>query len=157
MHVIRPMQLMDIDQVHRIEETAHRAPWSRNILKDCVLVGYDCRVLEQIDVLGKRVVGYIINRYSDNVCHILNLCIATGKQKKGLGKFLLKSVLASLTNGGVIDTVILEVRPSNAAAIAMYEGFGFATSEIKVGYYKDVNGTEDALLLKKSLVPGASS
>jgi len=151
MHLIRPMQTSDIDQVHQIELTAHRAPWSRTILRDCVLVGYDCRVLEQVDVRGKRVVGYIISRYSDNVCHILNLCIDVKQQKKGLGKFILKTVLGSLKSP-VVDTIILEVRPTNLAAIALYEGFGFQHGEIKRNYYKDENGTEDALLLRKSLI-----
>lgn len=150
MHIIRAMLSADIDQVHQIELTAHRTPWSRAILRDCVLVGYDCRVLEQVDIRGKRIAGYIISRYSDKVCHILNLCIDVPQQKKGLGKFLLKTVLNSLKSN-VVDTVILEVRPTNLAAIALYEGFGFQSGEIKRNYYKDENGTEDALLLRKIL------
>ncbi|MGQ3891106.1 ribosomal protein S18-alanine N-acetyltransferase [Legionella sp. CNM-4043-24] len=150
MHIIRPMQLGDVDRVHKIELAAHRAPWSRTIIKDCVLVGYDCRVLEQIDFRGKMIVGYIISRYSENVCHILNLCIDVSQQKKGLGKFLLKTVLGSLKRKD-IDNIILEVRPTNLAAIALYEGFGFQHDEIKRNYYKDENGTEDALLLRKIL------
>lgn len=147
---VRSMQFGDIDEVYRIELCAHLAPWSRDILSDCVLVGYDCRVLEQINARGKQLSGYIISRRSINTYHILNLCIAPMYQNKGLGKFLLKNVLDSL-NSSIIDTILLEVRPSNQAAIKLYEAFGFHTDSIKKGYYKDTHGEEDALLLKKEI------
>ena len=38
---VRAMQQTDIDSVYAIELQAHRAPWSRQILSDCVTVGYD--------------------------------------------------------------------------------------------------------------------
>lgn len=151
MHIIRPMNTLDIDRVHEIEKSAHRAPWSRDILRDCVLVGYDCRVLEQIDFRGKHIEGYIISRLSEREYHILNLCISEKQQRKGLGKFILKTVLASLNSGGLADSVMLEVRPTNQAAISLYEKFGFVHSGMKRNYYKDTNGTEDALVLRKVL------
>lgn len=141
---IRPMQQSDIDRVYEIEVMSHRAPWSRDILSDCVLVGYDCRVIES----KKRIEGYVICRYSFNVCHILNLCVAVSAQRKGYGRSLLRAVLSSLVNTN-FDTVILEVRPSNVAALALYEKFGFRKDAIKEAYYQDENGYEDAILLKK--------
>lgn len=145
---IRPMQQGDIDQVYAIEISSHRAPWSRDILRDCVLVGYDCRVLEVTDNSVKKIVGYIICRNSLNVCHILNLCIAVKEQRKGYGQKLLEEILISLLRSNS-DSVILEVRPSNDAAIKLYQKFGFETDLIKKGYYKDEHGEEDAILLKK--------
>lgn len=148
MLTVRAMQADDVDDVYAIEVSTHQIPWSRGILGDCVLVGYDCRVLEQTDDKGKHIVGYIICRRSFNTCHILNLCISATCQNQGFGKFFLKSVLDSLA-GGLVNAVILEVRPSNLAAIKLYESFGFSRDEIKVGYYKDEKGIEDAWLLKK--------
>ena len=150
MLTVRSMQLTDLDDVYRIETSAHRTPWSRGILDDCVLVGYDCRVLELTDAGSTRIVGYIICRLNFNTCHILNLCIEPSCQNKGFGKFFLGSVLDSLA-GGLTNTVILEVRPTNSVAIMLYEAFGFQRDEIKKGYYKDDKGEEDALLLKKIL------
>ncbi|HAT8995733.1 TPA: ribosomal-protein-alanine N-acetyltransferase, partial [Legionella pneumophila subsp. pneumophila] len=43
---IRRMKDSDIENVYSIETNVHIAPWSKDILRDCVLVGYDCRVLE---------------------------------------------------------------------------------------------------------------
>lgn len=148
MLTVRAMQAEDVDEVYAIETSAHKIPWSRGILGDCVLVGYDCRVLEQTNESGTRITGYIICRKSFNTCHILNLCIDTSCQNQGFGKFLLKSLLDSLV-GGLANMVILEVRPSNLSAIKLYESFGFYRDEIKSEYYKDDKGVEDAWLLKK--------
>ncbi|KTC78342.1 ribosomal protein S18-alanine N-acetyltransferase [Legionella brunensis] len=145
---IRPMKQGDIDQVYAIEQSAHRAPWSREILSDCVSVGYDCQVLEIIRTSVKQIAGYIICRKNFNVCHILNLCIAIPEQRKGYGQKLLEAVLNSLANSNS-NTVILEVRPSNSAALKLYEKFGFREDIVKKGYYKDESGEEDAILLKK--------
>lgn len=148
---IRLMLQNDIDNVYDIEKSTHRAPWGRDILSDCLLVGYDCRVLELPNDDSTKIIGYIISRYSFNVCHILNLCISLAYQGEGYGQLLLKSVLDPLSNNKAINTVILEVRPSNTAAIALYEKFGFNQVSIKKGYYNDGDRLEDAILLKKML------
>lgn len=148
---IRRMKESDIDNVYSIETNVHISPWSRGILRDCVLVGYDCRVLEigngENSILG----GYIISRISDNNCHILNFCIAKPLQSKGLGRKLIQTVLYSLSKFSHIQSVVLEVRPSNFSAIHLYKSLGFEEAEIKKGYYKDANSVEDAILLKKTL------
>jgi [ribosomal protein S18]-alanine N-acetyltransferase len=147
---IRPMQQEDIDRVYAIELSSHRAPWSREILSDCVLVGYDCRVLELITDGIRQVVGYVICRHTADIYHILNLCVDHSQQKQGYGGMLLQAILNTL-NKPRINTVILEVRPSNVAALALYKKFGFLQESIKKGYYKDNMGEEDAILLKKVL------
>jgi len=147
---IRPMQQSDVDSVYAIELASHRAPWGRDILSDCILVGYDCRVIEIAKEGIRKIVGYTICRNNFNICHILNLCVATPEQRQGYGKLLLQAVLSSLKKA-TINTVILEVRPSNVAAIKLYEQFGFQQDSIKKGYYKDNNSEEDAILFKKIL------
>ncbi|HHU0096299.1 TPA: ribosomal protein S18-alanine N-acetyltransferase, partial [Legionella pneumophila] len=141
----------DIENVYSIETNVHIAPWSKDILRDCVLVGYDCRVLEINNGDSSILAGYIISRISNNSCHILNLCIAKPLQSKGLGRKLLQTVLYSLSKYTQTESVILEVRPSNSAALHLYETMGFEKVEIKKDYYKDKNSVEDAILLKKLL------
>ncbi|HAU0394171.1 TPA: ribosomal-protein-alanine N-acetyltransferase, partial [Legionella pneumophila] len=146
---IRRMKDSDIENVYSIETNVHIAPWSKDILRDCVLVGYDCRVLEINNGDSSILAGYIISRISNNSCHILNLCIAKPLQSKGLGRKLLQTVLYSLSKYTQTESVILEVRPSNSAALHLYETMGFEKVEIKKDYYKDKNSVEDAILLKK--------
>ncbi|HAU0728229.1 TPA: ribosomal protein S18-alanine N-acetyltransferase, partial [Legionella pneumophila] len=143
---IRRMKDSDIENVYSIETNVHIAPWSKDILRDCVLVGYDCRVLEINNGDSSILAGYIISRISNNSCHILNLCIAKPLQSKGLGRKLLQTVLYSLSKYTQTESVILEVRPSNSAALHLYETMGFEKVEIKKDYYKDKNSVEDAIL-----------
>jgi ribosomal-protein-alanine N-acetyltransferase len=148
---IRRMKQTDIDAVYFIEMDVHKAPWSKEILRDCVLVGYDCRLLEMKN--GEHLIpgGYIISRLSDQSCHILNFCIASPLQSKGFGRKLLQSLLFSLSTCSHIKNVLLEVRPSNAQAIHLYSSLGFEQVDVKKDYYKDIHGIEDALIFQKML------
>lgn len=145
---IRPMKESDVDDVYTIETNVHIAPWGKEIIRDCVLVGYDCRVLEFIDETNRILIGYIIIRQSNTMAHILNLCIAKEYQSKGYGRKLLQTVLDSLTNH---DGVVLEVRPSNSAALHLYQSMGFHQDQIKKDYYKDGERCEDAIFLRKNI------
>jgi len=146
--LIRRMDFNDVDQVNTIEQSGHLAPWTKKILSDCILVGYQCYVIlpENSPVIR----GYVIYRCKLTICHILNLCVAPHYQNQGFGKLLLEFLLTSLENTGV-DCIHLEVRPSNTAAIKLYEGLGFIRDSIKKDYYNDEAGCEDALVLKKLL------
>lgn len=148
---IRRMTESDVDAVYLIEKNAHIAPWSREILRDCVRVGYDCRLCEVDEESKLHIGGYIISRHSNKCCHILNFCIAKPFQSKGYGRQFLQKVLFSLTESQHIDYVILEVRPSNKAALSLYQTMGFEQVEIKPGYYIEDNNIEDAIVLKKIL------
>jgi [ribosomal protein S18]-alanine N-acetyltransferase len=150
---VRPMVDADIEDVYAIETSVHIAPWNKSILRDCVLVGYNCLVLE-INVDNQWVLGgYIICRHKDEYYHILNFCIAKLMQSQGYGRKFLQKVLNVLALNKEIKYIILEVRPSNKGALYLYKTLGFELAEIKKEYYKDNNKTEDAILLKKILRP----
>ena len=140
----------DLDNVYAIEIAAHRAPWSREIIRDCLLVHYDCRVIEVGAPLETVIAGYIICRYDDNICHILNISVAPELQGQGYGQFLLQTIIDSLA-GTIIKSLILEVRPSNLHAIHLYQKKGFQQVGLKQGYYLDDQSIEDALVLQKKI------
>ncbi|KTC78639.1 ribosomal protein S18-alanine N-acetyltransferase [Legionella cincinnatiensis] len=148
---IRSMTEADIDAVYAIEKNVHIAPWNRDILRDCVRVGYDCRVFETNVADKPVIIGYIICRISNNCSHILNFCIAKSYQSQGYGRKFLQNVLNSLIQLSHIEYVVLEVRPSNKIALSLYHSMGFEQAEIKPAYYTDNNNVEDAILLKKML------
>ena len=145
---VRPMQTLDVDKVYAIELAAHRAPWSSGIISDCVMVGYDCRILEIGSLEEPQLASYIISRYSESVCHVLNLCVAPALQGKGYGRILLQDVIDNPLVSD-ISLVYLEVRPSNHVALRLYQKMGFSQIGIKEGYYQDENGIEDAIILQK--------
>lgn len=150
---IRRMHNKDIDAVYAIETEVHLAPWTRGILKECVLVGYDCRVLEvdygESFLLG----GYLIARQSNNNYHILNYAVAKTLQQQGYGRLLLQTVIDSLSPSEIIQSITLEVRLSNQIAIHLYETMGFQRTSIKQGYYNEGPDTEDAIVLELLLKP----
>jgi ribosomal-protein-alanine N-acetyltransferase len=76
--------------------------------------------------------------------HILNLAVHPSKRRRGIARRLLSEGLAQARALGA-ELAWLEVRPSNNAARALYESFGFKEAGRRPGYYDDTQ--EDALLL----------
>lgn len=151
---VRRMTESDLDTVYEIETRSHITPWKKNILNDCLLVGYDCWVLECRQQDSSTLVGFLIARCSESKCHILNLCIDKSQQLQGYGRTLLTSYLAFVSHYSQIHTILLEVRKSNSAALHLYNALGFEHTETKKDYYVDVNGSEDAVVLEKKMSCG---
>ena len=148
---VRAMLNTDIDRVYAIELVAHRAPWSRDILSDCVFVGYDCRVIEIEDEGAFELASYIICRYNETICHVLNLCVAPALQGKGYGNVLLQNVI-DFPAQPTTESLLLEVRPTNTPALRLYHKMGFQQVGVKRGYYRDESSIEDAVVLQKQLI-----
>ena len=77
---------------------------------------------------------------------INNIAVSENYRRKGIARALLQKMLSDLS---CADSVTLEVRKSNAAAIALYESFGFEHVGERRGFYE--KPTEDALLMTKIL------
>jgi ribosomal-protein-alanine N-acetyltransferase len=143
---IRVMRPGDVLDVVTIEREAYQFPWSEGIFRDCLRVGYLCRVV----VAGEQVVGYGVMSVGAGEAHVLNLCIATGYRCRGLARQLLLSLLECAAAAGAQEA-FLEVRPSNTTAIRLYLALGFEQVGMRRGYYQAVNGREDAAVLKLAL------
>jgi ribosomal-protein-alanine N-acetyltransferase len=143
---IRPMTNADLAQVFAIERASYAFPWSEGIFRDCLRVGYVCRVL----VLEGRIAGYGVMSMGAGEMHVLNLCIAEAQRRRGLGRHMLDHLLERGAAAGVADA-FLEVRPSNAVAQRLYRSLGFQQIGTRRGYYQAVGGREDACVLKLSL------
>lgn len=145
--IVRPMQAGDIDQVARLERVAYEYPWTEGIFRDCLRAGYDCTVLEGDN---GAVQGYCIMSVAVGEAHLLNLCVHPDRQRCGLGKDLLERVVERARAGGARH-MFLEVRPSNTAALALYQGAGFYQIGQRRRYYKSHEGREDAIVLSLKL------
>lgn len=143
---IRPMRAADVPAVVLIERAAYQFPWSEGIFRDCLRVGYVCRVV----VDGEDVVGYGVMSVGAGEAHVLNLCITEGQRCRGLGRQLLRSLLECAAAAAAAEA-FLEVRPSNTTAIRLYLAMGFEQVGMRRGYYQAVNGREDAAVLKLAL------
>lgn len=143
---LRLMVPADVDAVMAIEQAAYEFPWTEGILRDCLRVGYSCWVLEHWD----RIEGYLILSVAAGEAHLLNLCVHPRCRRQGHGRRLLEHALDVATRLGA-DTLYLEVRVSNDAAIALYRGHGFNEIGIRHDYYPARNGREDALVMARVL------
>lgn len=140
--LIRPMEIMDIKRVMKVERAAYEFPWTPNIFRDCLRVGYYCCVIED----NTEVIGHAVMSYAVGECHILNVCILPEYQRLGMGKRVIKQLLeVGERNGARI--AFLEVRLSNIAAYRLYESLGFTEVGIRKDYYPVEEGREDAMIL----------
>jgi [ribosomal protein S18]-alanine N-acetyltransferase len=144
--LIRDMGFDDVAAVLKLEQQSYAFPWSDGIFRDCLRVGYYCCIVE----LDLQVIGYAIQSHGAGEAHVLNLCIAPHYRGRGVGSNLLGHLLEFAKGLGVVD-VFLEVRPSNTAAIRLYQGEGFAQIGVRRGYYQAVGGREDAVVLRRRL------
>jgi ribosomal-protein-alanine N-acetyltransferase len=144
--VIRPMRALDVSEVVAIERASYQFPWSDGIFRDCLRVGYICRVVS----LGRQVTGYGVMSVGAGEAHILNLCVADAFRCRGAGKKLLLCLLER-AHAAAMTEAFLEVRPSNTTAIRLYQSLGFEQVGTRRAYYQAVNGREDAAVLKIGL------
>lgn len=139
---MREMATADVDTVHAIEQAVQPYPWSRGNFSDSLAHGYLCRV----DEAEGEVRGYAILMPLMEEAELLTIGVSAAHQRKGLGRALLNGML-DLARAGNMKRVFLEVRVSNAAAIALYRSAGFAEVGVRRGYYQNASGSENALVM----------
>ncbi|MBM3306800.1 MAG: ribosomal protein S18-alanine N-acetyltransferase [Candidatus Eisenbacteria bacterium] len=139
---VRPMTADDLDAVCEIEQAVFAMPWSRQSFEN--EVSGDTRSMSFVAEEGGRVEGYLVAWHVVDELHIGNLAVRPDRQGEGLGARLVAAALAAAAGRGIRHAA-LEVRVSNARAIAVYERCGFRGVAIRRGYYED-NG-EHALVM----------
>jgi ribosomal-protein-alanine N-acetyltransferase len=142
---IRRLSLQDLDGIVAIENAVYPTPWSRSMFAG-ELAKPSSLSLGAFDAQEGGLVAYlIVSRYVD-AWHIMNVAVHPESRRQGVASRLLDE-LFELTSGDPRRGYTLEVRVSNATAIALYERFGFEPSGIRRGYYTD--NREDALIMWK--------
>ncbi len=144
--LIRHMELADVAEVVSIEQECFSSPWSARSFASCV-ADRDV-VLSVVGTVEDKIVGYAISWVVPPEIHVGNLAVSAAFRRLGIGRCLLQTVLAYGRRIGCL-VAHLEVRVSNAAAIALYQQMGFRKVGVRRGYYED-NG-EDALLMSLNI------
>jgi [ribosomal protein S18]-alanine N-acetyltransferase len=149
---LRRLALDDLAAIEEIERRSYRTPWSRSMFAGeiskpssiCLgAFGADG------DEDGGMLHGYlIVSRYVD-AWHVMNVAIDPDHRGHGIATILLER-LFELTADDARRGYTLEVRVTNAVAIALYERLGFEARGIRRGYYTD--NREDALIMWKDPV-----
>ncbi|HEY7656222.1 MAG TPA: ribosomal protein S18-alanine N-acetyltransferase [Burkholderiales bacterium] len=142
----RRMTAADLDGVVAIEEAIYPHPWTRGNFSDSLAADYDCWIVE----CGGEQAGYCVVMIAAGEAHLLNLSVAGPWQRRGLGREILGFVLQLARRRGA-QRILLEVRPSNQAARALYAAAGFTEVATRQGYYPAGAGREDAIVLQLQL------
>jgi [ribosomal protein S18]-alanine N-acetyltransferase len=137
---IRRLIYADLPHVIAIERRSFPTPWSLAmfVLELSKASGICLAALD-----GDELVGYSVCSRYDTVWHLMNVAVDPDRRREGIAAALLQALFDEADTPG--EQYTLEVRPSNAAAIALYESFGFKRAGLRKGYYHD--NKEDALIM----------
>ncbi len=141
---IVPMNREHIGQIAEIENECFSTPWSEQALTD-ELTNENAHFLTA--VFDKRVIGYIGVIEICGEADITNVAVTTTYRRLGIAEKLLKSAEDGAKERKC-ESITLEVRISNKAAISLYEKNGYKQAGIRKGFYDKPK--EDALLMTKT-------
>ncbi len=139
--LLRPMQPSDLSAAMELDALCLPKPWSEAVWREELWSPFGLYlVLEE----GGGIFGQIGVRHVLDELHITTLAIRPERRRQGYARTLLRAALAAFPEA---RRVHLEVRPTNAAARALYEALGFQRTGLRRRYY----GDEDALLMTLDL------
>ena len=141
-----PMQERELGWVAEQDRQLYPFPWSAGNFEDSLRAGHSAWTMFD----GCEPVGYGVLMMVLDEAHLLNISVVASRQRGGLGRHLLDHLTGVARQAGATQ-FFLEVRPSNAAALALYARAGFALIGRRKGYYPAVEGREDALVMRAEL------
>jgi len=142
---IRKLAKSDVPAVLAIlQESPEAAAWSQESLLQLASADPTAWIAE----MNGGVAGFLIGRIAGDEFEILNMAVSRALRRSGIGSNLLESALEFSRIAGSASAY-LEVRASNAPAIALYARHGFTECGRRAQYYRDP--IEDAVLLSLCL------
>ncbi len=143
--IVKQLEFHDLDDAYIIEASSFTDPWSESLWVGFLPLSYG--VFEAGQLLGYAQCSRVLDE-----AELLRMAVLPSHRAQGVGVQLLQAVCAKLATCGVAK-LMLEVRQSNLAAIALYRSCGFVIEGQRQNYY-EVEGSaqgESALLMSKSL------
>ncbi len=143
------MALPDLDDVMAVERAAFRHPWSSELFRRELMHDWSTVLLCLSRPAGRtegapRVLGFIIFWLVHDEVHVLNVATHPAVRRQGIGRLLMSQAIERGRRTGA-SLVTLEVRRSNAGALALYRELGFRPIGIRPNYYVDEG--EDAVVM----------
>jgi ribosomal-protein-alanine N-acetyltransferase len=139
------MQAADLAEVLAIEYAVYPFPWTNGNFLDSLNSGYETWVLRDA---SRNLVGYFLMMPAVDEAHLLNITVHADLHGQGIGRKMLGHVVKLAQEKG-LASVLLEVRPSNRRALAIYTRYGFQRIGVRKNYYPAVHNTrEDAIVMR---------
>ena len=137
------MKAVHVPQVAALEKLCFADPWSENSVASEL---NNNLALWLVAMNDDTVVGYIGSQTVAGETDVMNIAVHPDWRRRGIAQSLIECLVVELKNRGS-EALMLEVRASNAPAIALYEKLGFRQVGRRPNYYR--NPKEDALILRK--------
>ena len=147
---IVPMTADHLEELEKLERICFSRPWSRKMLAE-ELENQCSAFLVAEDSVSGRVLGYAGLMVVADEGYITNVAVFPEYRRQGIAAQILQ-VFVQFAEANRLAFLTLEVRPSNAAAIALYQDFGFEEVGRRKNYYDLPK--EDALILTKYFETG---
>lgn len=142
---LRSWEEKDLPLLAEIEDRCFPCDaWSQGMLSEVLKAPYQWSVLAEKD---GEIYGYACMVSLFETAELLNIAVDTAYRGRGIGERLLTAVHDQAKERGA-ERILLEVRASNAPAIALYEKHGYIKIAVRKRYY--ANG-EDADIMEKKL------
>lgn len=139
----------DLEAVAAIEARAYRAPWGRAALAADLELAWSRVDLAREGGAGGPVAAFCHYWLVCDEIHILSVATDPARRRRGYARGLLGALIAR-GEREAYRCATLEVRASNADALALYRSLGFREVGARRRYYAD---GEDALVLRRDLAP----
>ena len=156
-----PMQTADLDAVLEIEALSHLHPWTKGNFTDSLAAGHWAYCIRpQVDraIKGSYLDPAILWAYcilfpAVDELHLLNITVSPKLRQLGLASRMMAAI-EGVAAQQKMPRMILEVRPSNTAAVALYRKLGYEEIGMRKNYYPadpQLGTREDALVMAKSI------
>ena len=96
---------------------------------------------------GDCLAGMVAGFTASDTGEILTVGTAPQYRRQGVARMLMEAFLAAVPKD--VETIALEVRQSNAAAIALYRSFGFEKAGVRKRFYRDPIEDADVMVRKQ--------
>ena len=141
--IIDKMNSAHVPWIAQLEKLCFSDPWSENSIASELDNRLSCWL---VALEGDKVVGYVGSQTVIDASDMMNIAVHPDFRRRGIAEALIVALEEQLQQRGS-RMLLLEVRASNAPAIALYEKLGFTQAGLRKNYYR--NPREDALILRK--------
>jgi ribosomal-protein-alanine N-acetyltransferase len=142
--------LESLSEILAVEEACFSAPWTRKMLEG-ELSGNPfahflvARPRREEEASKQAILGYLCYWIVFEEVRLMNLAVIESMRHRGIARSLVSTALQTGVSQSA-HRAVLEVRASNRAAQALYQGFGFSQTAVRPKYY--TNPVEDAVLME---------
>lgn len=132
----RPASESDISSVARIELATIQPPWKESQFLQELEKKFSQFWVVTDDETDEQLFGYVVFSFPAEQAHIQTIAVDPKFQRTGIASYLIRKMIQFVSNKKG-ESIILEVRAGNSAAIQFYQKIGFVILRTLRKFYPD--------------------